>query len=186
MRAALALSGVFLLVACAETADRRADIESPFAPTINAAATPEVDQMTVGHRLMAAGEYQLALKSFYRAAADEGMTTDVLSSLGSAHLELGRLEQAETLLRQATDAAPEDPMAWNNLGVVLMEKGEYAEAEQVFRRAFAFDAGQSEMIRENLRLALAKLENPAYAVENNGQFALDTERTSVFRLVSGP
>jgi len=32
------------------------------------------------------------------------------------------------------------PAAWNNLGVVLMEKGETAEAMEVFKKAYALAA----------------------------------------------
>ncbi len=46
-----------------------------------------------------------------------------------------------------------------------MEKGETAEAEQIFRRAYALDNGESDSIRDNLRLALAKTQNPDYDVE---------------------
>ena len=63
-------------------------------------------------------------------------------------------------VKQAVEADPEWPEAWNNLGVLLMEQGETAEAVQIFKRAFALDNGESTSIRDNLRLALAKLENP--------------------------
>ena len=62
--------------------------------------------------------------------------------------------------------------AWNNLGVVLMEKGEVAEASLVFKTAFALDSGQSDEIRKNLRLALAKLDNPAYDAPEESKFSL--------------
>ena len=111
---------------------------------------------------MDAGEYELAIKSFSQAALNEGMTGEVLMGLGSAYLALGRLGEAEDLLRDAIEADDKAPEAWNNLGVVLMEKGEIPEAEQVFRRAYAIDNGESDSIRDNLRLALAKKENPVY------------------------
>jgi tetratricopeptide (TPR) repeat protein len=60
-----------------------------------------VDGLIVGHRLMAAGEYDLALRSYYRAAADHGINADVLTAIGSANLKLGRLGQAEDMLRRA-------------------------------------------------------------------------------------
>jgi hypothetical protein len=41
----------------------------------------------------------------------------------------------------------------------------------VFQTAFALDNGQSVEIQENLRLALAKLDNPAYSDEDTN-FAL--------------
>lgn len=121
-----------------------------------------VDGLLVGHRLMEAGEYELALKSYLRAAAQHGMNVDVLSALGSANLQLGRLGQAEQLLRRAVDEDPSFVPALNNLGVVLMERGKYGEARVVFQQAFQVDSGQTDSIRENLRLAIAQTENAVY------------------------
>ena len=128
-----------------------------------------MDGLIVGHRLMAAGEYELALKAYLRAAGDTGTTVDVLSALGSANLHLGRLGQAEKLLRRAIKEEQTFVPAWNNLGVVLMEQQKHAEAARVFQTAFALDSGNSDEIRENLRRALAKIENPAYTAENNDE-----------------
>ena len=122
----------------------------------------EVDGVEVGNRLMAASEYELALDAFTRAALDQGMTPEILTGLGTANLGLGRLGQSEKLLRRAVVAAPDWPEAWNNLGVVLMEMGEIAEATQIFRKAYALDNGESDSIRDNLRLALAKSQIPYY------------------------
>jgi Flp pilus assembly protein TadD len=44
-----------------------------------------------------------------------------------------------------------------------MEQGKAAEAEQIFRRAYALDNGESDSIRDNLRLALAKSQKSDYA-----------------------
>jgi Flp pilus assembly protein TadD len=121
-----------------------------------------VDGLIVGHRLMASGEYELALKAYLRAASEQGMNVDVLSALGSANLQLGRLGQAETLLRRATDLDPTFVPALNNLGVVLMERGKSGEAKLVFQQAFAQDSGETDSIRENLRRAIAESENPEY------------------------
>ena len=134
--------------------------------------------MLVGHRLMDAGEYELAIDAYSRAALQQGMTAEVLSSIGTANLKLSRLHTAERLLRQALDKDEDSPEIWNNLGVVLMEKGEIAEAEQVFRRAYAFDNGQSDSIRDNLRLALEKSDNTDYAVENEQDYKLVRRGTS--------
>jgi Flp pilus assembly protein TadD len=121
-----------------------------------------VDGLVVGHRLMAAGEYELALDAYMRAAGEEGLNVDTLSAMGSANLRLGRLNQAEALLRRAVDEDAGFAPAWNNLGVVLMERGKTGEAAEAFRRAYATDNGNSDQIRDNLRLALAKLEDPFY------------------------
>ena len=131
-----------------------------------------VDGLLVGQRLMDAGEYELALEAYSRAALQHGITVDVLSGLGSANLGLGRLGQAERLLRRAIETDRASPEIWNNLGVVLMERGKVAEAEQMFRHAYAMDNGESDSIRDNLRLALAKLKNPAYDISAGQDYKL--------------
>ena len=131
-----------------------------YAPGV--AGETNLDGLIVGHRLMAAGEYELALDAYTRAAGQQGLNVDTLSALGSANLKLGRLGQAERLLRRAVEVDPAYPPAWNNLGVILMEVGNVAEATEVFRRAYATDNGNSDEIRDNLRLALARLESSSY------------------------
>lgn len=123
------------------------------------------DHLAAGHRAMAGGEYELALKSFTRAAAQQGLNAEILAALGSANLSLGRLGQAEDFLRRALEEDGDFPEAWNNLGVVLMEKGQIAEATFVFRRAYATDNGDSDEIRDNLRLALAMMDESRYSQE---------------------
>lgn len=131
-----------------------------------------VDGLEVGHRLMQAGEYDLALRAYFRAAAEQGPTVDVLSAIGSANLRLGRLGQAEQMLRRALEQDAGFVPAVNNLGVVAAEQERWGEARHLFQTAFALDSGRSEEIRDNLRLALANLENSGYATENNHNFAL--------------
>ncbi|WOI55697.1 tetratricopeptide repeat protein [Palleronia sp. LCG004] len=156
-----------------------------FAPSGVDRRSEAVDGLLVGHRLMAAGEYELALKAYLRGAAEHGTTPEVLSALGTANLRLGRLGQAETLLRRAVDEDPLFVPAQNNLGVVLMERGEIAEASRVFRAAFAADDGRSDDIRQNLTLALAKLDEQPYADPNEENFAL-VRRGRGSYLIVGP
>jgi Flp pilus assembly protein TadD len=125
-----------------------------------------VDGLTVGHRLMEAQEYELALKAYLRAAGEEGVNEDVLSAIGSANLKLGRLGQAEQILRRAVEMEPTFVPALNNLGVVLMERGKTGEAKRVFEQAYAYDSGASDAIRENLRLAIAATEQTVYPSES--------------------
>lgn len=134
-----------------------------FAPGIDP-RKGSVDGLDVGHRLMAAQEPELALKAYLRAAGETGVNADVLSAIGSANLALGRLGQAEQILRRAIEADQTFVAAQNNLGVVLMERGQITEARLVFERAFALDSGQSDAIRENLKRAIAAMENPVYAI----------------------
>jgi Flp pilus assembly protein TadD len=127
-----------------------------------ARGAPAEDGLIVGHRLMASGEYDLALRAYMRAAAEEGINVDTLSAIGSANLALGRLGQAEEILRRAVAMDPGFVPALNNLGVVLMERGKTGEARATFQQAFALDSGQSDAIRENLRRAIAETESAVY------------------------
>jgi len=152
-----------------------------FAPGV--AGQSDLDGLTVGHRLMAAAEYELALKAYTRAAAQQGLNVDTMSAIGSANLKLGRLGQAERWLRRATEEAPEFPAAWNNLGVILLEKGDFAEASEVFRIAFATDNGNSDQIRQNLTLALDNLGDPDYdPAQQNQDFKLVRRGTGDFKI----
>jgi tetratricopeptide (TPR) repeat protein len=175
-----------LLAACENAGGLSQSGGSPFAPTGDVKGAKSVDGLIVGHRLMAAGEYDLALKAYLRAAGEQGLTVDVLSALGSANLHLGRLGQSEKLLRQAIDEDEKFVPAWNNLGVVLMEQGKIGEAARVFRIAFAQDSGESAEIRENLRLALEMLETPDYPEDNNSTFALVRRGQGEYLLLSKP
>ncbi|MCB2135559.1 MAG: tetratricopeptide repeat protein [Rhodobacteraceae bacterium] len=173
------------VAACQTTGGFPPDKASPFAPA-GEVRGDAVDGLIVGHRLMAAGEYELALKAYLRSAAQHGATVDVLSAIGSANLRLGRLGQAETMLRRAIETDETFVPAWNNLGVVLVERGQYGEAARVFQTAFALDSGQSDSIRENLRLALAKRENPTYDPVDESQFSLVRRGHGQYLLLTTP
>ncbi len=176
----LAILSLSLLAAC-DTGGLGAS-DGTYAPGVERGAE-NVDGLIVGHRLMAAGEYELALEAYYRAASEQGLNADVLSAIGSANLQLGRLNQAEQVLRRATEADETFAPAWNNLGVVLMETGRYGEASRVFRIAFALDDGKSPEIRDNLRKALAKLEDPKYS-EEESEFRLVRRGPGVYQILA--
>ena len=180
----LAATTLIFLAACSSGGLSNApELEGLTPPGLDATGA-SIDGLIVGHRLMEAGEYELALKSYYRAAAKEGMTVDTLSAIGSANLRLGRLGQAEDILRRAVKEDESFVPAWNNLGVVLMEKGEFGEAERIFKHAFALDSGQSAEIRDNLRLALAKLENPSYSSGQEDNFVLVRRGTGEYSILA--
>lgn len=184
-RAGALLTIVTALVAgCGQGVSR--DSDNPFAPGI-AKRGETVDALVVGNRLLAAGEYELAITSFSRAALDRGLDADVLTGLGSANLGLGRLNTAEKLMRDALEADEKSPETWNNLGVVLLEKGEFAEAEQYLKRAYALDDGESDSIRDNLRLVLAKSEKSGYNGELEQDYKLVRRGSSdyLIRSISG-
>ena len=169
-----------LLAACGTPST---DASGPIAPGIDGDAQA-VDGLTVGNRLMEAGEFELARKAYLREAAQSGMTPEVLTALGTAALKLQRLGQAEDLFRRAIAADPDYVPARNNLGVVLMETGRTAEAHLQFKAAFAADSGQSDDIRANLARALSKLDADAYTDPEKESFALERRGNGSYRLVS--
>ena len=175
-RLALSMTLIAGLAACSAGGfsafgGKRASPDNPFAPGVNTRKDAE-DGVEVAHRLMRAGEYELAIRAFNRAALASQLDAEILSGLGSANLGLGRLGQAEKLLRDAVEKDETHPEVWNNLGVVLMERGKLAEAQLTFRKAYALDNGESDAIRDNLRLALAKSENSVTIPDQEDSYKL--------------
>lgn len=172
-RCKIVLAALLLIggAACAPETAPGTPEGGPYAPGVDLSREAEPG-LEVGNRLMAAGEYELALRAFTRAALEQGMTEDIQISIGTANIGLGRLGQAEMQLRRAIRDYPRSPEAWNNLGVVLMETDQTPEARQVFRTAYALDNGESDAIRDNLRLALAKSEISDTAIENEQDYKL--------------
>lgn len=110
------------------------------------------ERMGEGHALLASGDAEGAMRAF-RGAAVTGAGSEALAPMGTASLALGRLGQAERLLRRAVETDPSDAAAWNNLGVVHLEAGREGEARAAFRRALALGHGASDPVRDNLVLA---------------------------------
>lgn len=182
VRTGIAIVATVFLAACSSGGLNRS-AGGIYAPGV--AGQMDVDGLIVGHRLMAAGEYELALDAYMVAAGQQGLNVDTLSALGSANLHLGRLGQAERLLRRAVEEGPGFAPGWNNLGVVLMEAGKIGEAAEVFRRAYATDNGNSDTIRDNLRLALSRMDNSGYTdLEENEQFQLMRRGTGEYAILS--
>lgn len=184
-RAPLGAAILLSLLAACDPGGQDVPDATPFAPTLDPKGEA-VDGLIVGHRLMDANQPELALDAFTRAAGEQGLTSEVLFALGSANMALGRLGQAEPLLRRAITEEPDWPEAWNNLGVLLIEKGETAEAVEILRRAYAMDNGESDAIRDNLRLALAKQENSVYGDELDQDYTLVRRGRGQYTIRSAP
>ena len=143
-------------------------------------ATEEVEpdaRLAEGHHLLAAGDAEAALRAFGQAATS-GAGPEALAAMGTANIALGRLGQAEPLLRRAAERDPGSAPAWNNLGVVLLETGRPREAAASFRRAFALDGGATAGVRENLVRAEALLEapGPVAAADEDAVLAVVSQR----------
>jgi len=121
---------------------------------------------------MEAEEFELALSAYQRAASENGVNAEVLSGMGSANLRLGHLQQARTLLEKAVEQYAESASAWNNFGVVLINLGDFQQAQQAFRVAFGVDNGNSELIRRNLIFANRLVDEQSAEIAREYDFSL--------------
>lgn len=144
------------------------------------------DPLQVAQNLAAAGEHDLALRAYLRAALAQGMTGDVLTGMGSSNLALARLGQAEDQLRRATRIDPTNVAAWNNLGVLLIERGQPGPARGVFDHARTLPGGDTATVRANLELALARSRNSATLTPEAGDFVLIRQGGGAYRLSPAP
>ncbi len=187
VRPTLCIALCLLLVACGDTGSQPIGGPDQFAPSQREGAVPDaVDGLVVGHRAMAAGEFEVALSAYTRAAVEHGPSVDVLSAIGSANLRLGRLGQAEQDLRRALEQDATFVPAHNNLGVVLAEQGKWGEAHLHFRNAFSYDAGRSEEIGRNLRLAIENMEKTGYDDAEAHQLLLMRRGSGRYLLLAAP
>jgi Flp pilus assembly protein TadD len=151
-RIAVAAALLLLMAGCAQDGNRL-DFGPDEPPVTRTGTLAEgVSGVALGHRLMEAGEFELAIKVYTQAALTTGMNAEILGSIGSAHLRMGRVGQAEKYLRLALEEDDGFVPAWNNLGITLYTRGELGEAREAFRVAYALDSGASSEIRDNLRL----------------------------------
>ena len=153
-----AIAAGLLLTACQPTGGlATSDGRTP--PGVDARADGE-DGLIVGHRLMDAGEYELALKAYMRAAGEVGVNSDVLSAIGSANLRLGRLGQAEQILRQALKEEASrvftQPNVDANAAEALRQKM-LAQHDQMSKRRMQAMVEVSKVLTPDQRRQLAEL-----------------------------
>lgn len=182
IRAAIAaLTCLSVLGGCTGLTTPKFDPASPYSPGVDR-RKDAVNGVVVGHRLLAAKQYELALDAFTRAASDEGLTPTIYAGLGAANFGLGRLGQAEQQLREAVKDTAAAPETWNNLGMLLIDTGRTPEATEALRRAFALSNGENDEIRDNLRMALALQRKTGYDPDLEQELDLVRDGRSVYRL----
>jgi predicted CXXCH cytochrome family protein len=98
----------------------------------------------LGQGYGAAGEWAKAIPYFEEAARREH-TGYRLVQLGNALMENRQFPQAETVLREATGMAPDEPVGWGTLGWVLWQEDKGTEARANLERAVALDPDLPEL-----------------------------------------
>jgi Tfp pilus assembly protein PilF len=102
----------------------------------------------LGVSLSLAGEYESAVAAFRKAIMNGGPEERVRNNLALALAKLGRHQEAFQAFRHSGDAT-----AYNNLGCVFMDQGEYERAEECFEKAITLQPTFYALANDNLRAA---------------------------------
>ncbi len=112
------------------------------------------------------GNWTAADYEILTAEADHGSAGLAgVTALGLTARHLGRLDEAEAAVRAALQAAPGDPVLWNNLGTVAFERkdvegaiGSYAKAVELNPKFFAARRNLALAYREGFKFAEGEAE----------------------------
>jgi len=99
-----------------------------------------------------AGEYESALAAFRKALVNRAPEDKVRNNMALALAKLGRQEEAFQAFRHSGDAK-----AYNNLGCIFMDQGNYEKAADCFQKAIAMQPTFYALANENLRAARAEV-----------------------------
>jgi hypothetical protein len=97
------------------------------------------------------------------------------------------LDLALKIMRRAADTQPDNPVLWNDLGVLLLQAGDLVEAERAFRAAQSLAIGYAEPFANlaTIRLCQGRLEAAVAlqerAVDRAPDSALHAERLAAYR-----
>ncbi len=141
--------------------------------------------LSLGKRMLAAREPDLAMKAFLTSLRVDGIAAEAMTGAGIAAQQQGLLTSARRYFEQARELNPNSVIAHNNLGVVLYKLKEYYPARNAFRRAYALSSGKSEMAERNLNRAEATIAQMEEAAKTDPAISHDVIRlgTSEFRLI---
>jgi Flp pilus assembly protein TadD len=104
------------------------------------------NNLGVSHSL--AGQYESAVAAFRKALVNGAPEDKVRNNLALALAKLGRHDEAFQAFRHSGDA-----QAYNNLGCVFMEQGNYEKAADCFEKAIALQPTFYALANDNLRAA---------------------------------
>jgi tetratricopeptide (TPR) repeat protein len=94
---------------------------------------------------------------------------------GDELLRKGKPAQAVVKLKRATELLPDEPRAWNLLGIAYHRAGQLPLAAQAYQRALAKDRSNVVAVAHyNLGCLLLEQNNPAAAAEQFRSFTLTT------------
>lgn len=99
-------------------------------------ASADVDQARTAFNKQ---DYKQALSEAGSTLASDPDNTKAMFIKGGALAKLGRLDDAEAAYRALTEAHPDVPQGWNNLGQLLAHQGKLNDARQMLSKAIEAD-----------------------------------------------
>jgi len=102
---------------------------------------------TVGSLCYEAENYERAAEFFESSLRVRDDQAEILFKYGTTLWFLDRWSEAIPFLEAFTIKVPDNPKGWNNLGVVLREKGDVKRALECYNRALALEPGLEPVLR---------------------------------------
>jgi tetratricopeptide (TPR) repeat protein len=102
---------------------------------------------TVGNLCYEAENYERAAEFFESSLKVRDNQQEILFRYGTTLWFLDKWPDAIPYLEAYTIKVPDDPKGWNNLGVVLREKGDVKRAVECYNRALELDPGLEITLR---------------------------------------
>jgi Flp pilus assembly protein TadD len=122
------------------------DLHSPSARVISVAElrqpvpAPAEKEYKLGLKFVAKGNFSQAAGHFQQALALYPEYLAARNDLGAQYLKLKRLDEAEELFRHVLESDPKNFYAMFNLGLVRIERRDYAEAVSRLQKAISVDS----------------------------------------------
>lgn len=111
--------------------------------------------MTVGRRLVAAGDYDTALRIFRRAAEESPRNHQAREQIGVVLAMAGRLQEAADHFRALLTQDRSDSRVQTQLARVLVEMGQFDEAAKVYEDVMSYRPDEPEILAPAGMLQLA-------------------------------
>jgi len=112
-------------------------------------------------------EYALA-ESAYRASLETSRSPQALNDLAYVLYLQGRLDEAETFVRESLEINDRNNSAWDTLGVILMDQNKLPEAEEALQKALGLRPNAASVM-----VSLAILYEKRERWEESGKVAHD-------------
>ena len=106
----------------------------------------------VGNLCYEAQNYVRAVEFFESSLSVRRKQPDILFKYGTTLWFLDRWTEALPIFEKYIELSPNDPRGWNNLGVVLREKGDVTRSIECYKRALELDP-ELDVVKKNMETA---------------------------------